>query len=759
LQCLTVEMKLMKTILYAWEFGGDLGHISVVLPLAKKWRALGVETIFAIPKFSRNIITVEKMLTANGFSFIAAPGSGDFTSTNKKIHHHLHLLDGLSAFQNSGVIAFYIKTWLDIFHLVKPDIVICDYALCAQMSARIAGVYSVSLDLGFFIPDSTNSMPDFLNTENRHSLSDPDFNRCWEDIRDKINTALSDITDFKVNKIADLYTSDYELVLNYKELAAFNGRDSSYYQGSIIDTDSDNPIIDWPSYDVRKPRIFAYLRMGNKHTRSILDALCHSSNKSVIAYIPHCPQKIIDHYQKDNVVIVDTPINVDQVLQKANLVICHAGVGMITQTLLAGIPLFLYPLNKEQELNTRRVLSLGVGDALNFIDIGEIGKQINNILFESYFCRNARAFSMKNKPADLAHIIDAIDESFKKVKHKKPYLCKYSSEASKEKIKFSDYDVVFLSYDEANADHNWNELKRVVPDAIRVHGVKGFDAAHKAAAAAARTERFILVDADNIVDEEFFKIEVEVPFHMHHSVWQWCSKNNVTGLRYPFGGVKIWTRELINNMKSHEACEAGDERMKTDFWEQPSYNTFYRTFSTNITNASPYHSFRAGYRESVKLGSCAGRIKDKSEFKPGCMYNPDIRRAVIWMSCGAEVDNGLWSILGARQGFIDYLSSQNDIESINNYDWFVDYWKKIYSENVNTSVIASTDWGRKLGNIHSSRILDSILEQGRIIKDMTPNIKILDMIPEQSIGFKHALDDSYDVSVDLFHSFHAMDGR
>lgn len=748
----------MKKILYAWEFGGDLGHVSVVLPLAKKWRSLGVETVFAIPKFSKNIITVEKILTANGFSFIAAPGSGDFTSTNITVHHHLHLIEGLSAFQNSGVIAFYLKTWLDIYHLVKPDLVICDFALCAQMSARIAGIPVVSLDLGFFSPDSTEWLPDFINTKEKHSVNDEEFNQCWHKLRDKINFALSGITDMKIDTISDLYFSNYDLVLNYKELAAFNERSSNVYKGSVVDVDSDKPLVEWPSYDVCKPRVFAYLRMGNKHTRTILDALC-DSNKSVIAYIPNCPQKIIDHYKDHNVLVVDYPVNINHILQKANLVVCHAGVGMITQTLLSGVPLFLYPLYKEQELNTRRVLNLGAGDSIKCHDADGVKTQINNILFESYFTRNARAFGMKNRPADLDFIVDEINSVFASNQVKAEYSCQYISSASKNKIKFSDYDVVFLSYDEANADHNWNELKRIVPTAVRVHGVKGFDAAHKAAAAAARTERFILVDADNIVDEDFFNIEAEVPFHMHHSVWQWCSKNNVTGLRYPFGGVKIWTRELINNMKSHEACEEGDARMKTDFWEQPSYNTFYRTFSVNMTNASPYHSFRAGYREAVKLGSCAGRIKDKSEFKPGCMYNPDIRRAVIWMSCGAEVDNGLWSMLGARQGFIDYLSAQNDIESINNYDWFTDYWKKLYSENVDASLCMSTDWGRLTGVVNDSRIFDSIVKQGDLIREMTPNIKILDMLPEQSIAFKKALDDNYDSSIDMFFSFHAMDGR
>ena len=64
-------------------------------------------------------------------------------------------------------------------------------------------------------------------------------------------------------------------------------------------------------------------------------------------------------------------------------------------------------------------------------------------------------------------------------------------------IDVADLDVIFLSYDEPNADENWADLKSKVPWATRVHGIDGSDAAHRAAGEASNTERFILVDGDN----------------------------------------------------------------------------------------------------------------------------------------------------------------------------------------------------------------------------------------------------------------------
>jgi hypothetical protein len=70
-------------------------------------------------------------------------------------------------------------------------------------------------------------------------------------------------------------------------------------------------------------------------------------------------------------------------------------------------------------------------------------------------------------------------------------------------FKVTDCDVVYLSYDEPNAEANYVDLLKKVPWAKRVHGVKGSDAAHKACARLAETERVIVVDGDNVIDPNF----------------------------------------------------------------------------------------------------------------------------------------------------------------------------------------------------------------------------------------------------------------
>ena len=70
-------------------------------------------------------------------------------------------------------------------------------------------------------------------------------------------------------------------------------------------------------------------------------------------------------------------------------------------------------------------------------------------------------------------------------------------------VKVIEQDIIFLSYNEPNAEKNYADLLAKVPWAKRVHGVKGSDAAHKACAALSETEYFTTVDGDNIIDPKY----------------------------------------------------------------------------------------------------------------------------------------------------------------------------------------------------------------------------------------------------------------
>jgi hypothetical protein len=121
-------------------------------------------------------------------------------------------------------------------------------------------------------------------------------------------------------------------------------------------------------------------------------------------------------------------------------------------------------------------------------------------------------------------------------------------------IDIADLDCIYLTYDEPRREEFWVRIKNQIPWAKRVDGVTGSDAAHKAAAAASDTERFILIDGDNMPQEKFFNLTLEFPDPQWESaVFRWRARNHINGLMYGNGGLSSWTRTFVDRMQTHEA--------------------------------------------------------------------------------------------------------------------------------------------------------------------------------------------------------------
>jgi hypothetical protein len=213
-------------------------------------------------------------------------------------------------------------------------------------------------------------------------------------------------------------------------------------------------------------------------------------------------------------------------------------------------------------------------------------------------------------------------------------------------MKVIELDIVFLSYDEPNAEINYADLCNKVPWAKRVHGVKGSDAAHKAAAELSETEWFVTVDADNIVDPKFFNLDLDLT-NPSIQVYSWLGRNKLNGLLYGNGGLKIWRKDFVLSMKTHEASES--DRAQVDFCWEDGYRQFSQCFSETVITGSPFQAWRAGFREGVKMTLLDGVKVPPREIKERIWWH-NIHRLRMWSTVGMHEENGKYAILGARMG-------------------------------------------------------------------------------------------------------------
>jgi len=248
----------------------------------------------------------------------------------------------------------------------------------------------------------------------------------------------------------------------------------------------------------------------------------------------------------------------------------------------------------------------------------------------------------------------------------------------------NELDVIFISYDEDNCEEHWADLQNKVPWAQRVHGVKGSDAAHKAAAELSTTDRFISVDADNIVDPSFFDMELDFdhPKLLGKAV-SWAASNYINGLEYGNGGLKCWPKKYVLEMKTHESADPDDARNQVDFCWEDSYVQMTNQYSVTYPNGSPRQAFRAGFREGVKMSLSQGGKVDPDNFKKSIWWG-NYKRLITWCSIGADVENGLWAMYGARLGC--YMTNLTDWNYINVRDF--EYLNQLFDRDIKVQFVA-----------------------------------------------------------------------
>ena len=221
------------------------------------------------------------------------------------------------------------------------------------------------------------------------------------------------------------------------------------------------------------------------------------------------------------------------------------------------------------------------------------------------------------------------------------------------------YDIVFISYQEPNAEDNWNSFKQLYPNANRVHGVSGIHQAHIEAAKLATTDMFWVVDADATLLDNF-TLSYHVPKHDKDIVHVWKSKNPINDLEYGYGGVKLLPRKLTLNM----------DLSKPDMTTSISnlFKAMPEISNISAFNTDPFSTWRSAFRECVKLSS---RIIDRQNSEE------TIARLETWCTIGADRLYGEYAIKGALAGRAygeKNASSKEALSKINDFTWLKDQW-------------------------------------------------------------------------------------
>lgn len=222
------------------------------------------------------------------------------------------------------------------------------------------------------------------------------------------------------------------------------------------------------------------------------------------------------------------------------------------------------------------------------------------------------------------------------------------------------YDIVFISYQEPNADENWIRLKSRFPFAKRVHGVKGIHQAHIAAASYCFTDMIWVVDGDAIVLDTF---NFDYKPHDLEYVFVWRSRNAVNDLIYGNGGIKLLPRKKTVNM------DLSKPDMTTSISDK--FRAVQELSNVNSFNTDPFNTWKSAFRECTKLASAVIDRQKQEE--------TDIRLDA-WCTVGKDKLYGEYAIKGAIAGRSYGIQHKNNLEAlkkINDFEWLDNKFKEL----------------------------------------------------------------------------------
>lgn len=277
-------------------------------------------------------------------------------------------------------------------------------------------------------------------------------------------------------------------------------------------------------------------------------------------------------------------------------------------------------------------------------------------------------------------------------------------------IDIADLDCIYLSYDEPLKEEFWVKIQNMVPWAKRVDGVKGSDAAHKAAADASDTDRFILIDGDNMPDPEFFNLQLELDDTNKDCVFRWRARNIINGLQYGNGGLSCWTKEFVYNMRTHENSD-GKEENNIEFCFYDNYWAMHDCYSTTYPNATPFQAWRAGFREGVKMCLDRGHKPTVEEFKQR-VHARNFDHLTIWHNIGRDVENGVWAMAGARYGTYATMLAGWEYTEVQWFDSLEEKWKTIKNSSLDSLL---DQYGKGLARL-GLPVVDFSADQSRFFK-------------------------------------------
>jgi UDP:flavonoid glycosyltransferase YjiC (YdhE family) len=382
-----------------WELGGGLGHAGRLKMLAQALLARGHRVSLSV----RDVMHAHALLAGLEVPTLQAPvwlhqavGVPSPPCSLAEILLHCGYLEPAAL---RGMVA----GWRAMFELLRPDLLVADFAPTAILAARGMGLRSASVGNGFYSPPPAQPLP---------ALQPAPAGRLAASEARVLHTANALLAERPLAHAAELFLGDVPLLCTWPELDHYARPEAAatrWFGPSFMADAGAAPR--WPHGD--GPKVFAYLKAAHPSHRAVLQALVEEGCRTLV-YLPEVAGGAAPPVDSPLLHYASGPVALSQALAQADLCVSHAGEATLAQSLLAGVPLLMLPSQAEQFMLARRVARSGAGyNAALLTPASDWRRALRRVLDDerhrqaaAAFATRHQGFSQQRMTAELAALLE-----------------------------------------------------------------------------------------------------------------------------------------------------------------------------------------------------------------------------------------------------------------------------------------------------------------------------------------------------------------
>lgn len=332
-----------KTILFAWEIGEGLGHLPPLKAIASAAKAEGATSVFAL----RDAVLTRAALGEIDAQILPAPFWPKPAAPVAPSGTYADILLS-NGFTSSMHLRALIGAWMQIIDLVKPDLVVCEHAPSAALSAfgRIPVAF---VGNGFVVPPADGAeFPSFEKGRGEAQRQRP--------VLSVMQEALDDLGRPAPRTICEPFQGAFRGIYAFPSLDTYRHVRREAVLGPI------EPIPPLSPLPARR-KLFAYSAADYALVNDVTQALMELGPEAS-AYFRGALGARGAVIRSRGVNVYETAPALAMVLPEASVVFSHGGSGFTYAALAAGRPHIVNPRHFEARATAQALEELGAGICL-----------------------------------------------------------------------------------------------------------------------------------------------------------------------------------------------------------------------------------------------------------------------------------------------------------------------------------------------------------------------------------------------------------